>query len=176
VTVAAAVSAPVVALRPAVDADTEFLIAVYGSTRAEELAPAGWDAAQFDAFIRQQFSAQDTHWREHKSGMQTDVIVVNGIDAGRLYVDRLPAEIRVVDIALLPEHRGTGAGGMLLRALLDEGVRTGLPVTIHVERGNRARTLYERLGFAPVSTTGVYDLLERRPPAPALSTTEPSHR
>ena len=34
-------------------------------------------------------------------------------------------------------------------------------MTIHVERGNRARALYERLGFEQIGTTGVYDLLER---------------
>jgi GNAT superfamily N-acetyltransferase len=170
------VSPPAVALRPVTPADAELLIAVYGSTRAEELAPTGWTAQQIDAFIRMQFAAQDRHWRAEKPGMRTDVVLVDGEPAGRLYVDRLPAEIRVVDIALLPEHRGAGVGGGLLQGLLDEGARAGLPVTIHVERGNRARTLYERLGFTPVSTTGVYDLLERRPPATSPSATEASHR
>jgi GNAT superfamily N-acetyltransferase len=63
---------------------------------------------------------------------------------------------------LLPEHRGRGVGTLLIGRIVDEGRASGRPVTIHVERGNRARVLYERLGFGQIATTGVYDLLEAR--------------
>ena len=89
------------------------------------------------------------------------MILVDGRPAGRLYVDRRVDEIRIVDIALLPDHRAMGVGTLLIRRILDEGNATSRPVTIHVERGNRARALYERLGFEQIGTTGVYDLLER---------------
>jgi GNAT superfamily N-acetyltransferase len=153
-----------VALRPADPEDAEFLLRVYASTRAQELAPVPWSDAQKDAFLRMQFTAQDTWWRDQKPTAEFHVILVGGAAAGRLYVDRRPAEIRVVDIALLPEYRGHGVGAGLLGALIDEGDKAGKPVTIHVEAGNRARGLYERLGFREISHTGVYALMER--PAP----------
>jgi len=159
--------APAIALREVTTDDTEFLVGVYASARAEELARVAWDDATKDAFIRMQFAAQDSFWRAQKPGAQFAVVTVDGEPAGRLYVDRLPAEIRIVDIALLPSHRDRGIGTRLLAGVLEEGRRAQLPVTIHVEQFNRARALYERLGFTQISTTGVYDLLERRP-APLL--------
>jgi ribosomal protein S18 acetylase RimI-like enzyme len=69
-------------------------------------------------------------------------------------------EIRLVDIALLPEHRGRGIGGALLRGLLDEGAVSGRRVSMHVERSNPALRLYERLGFERVKDDGIYWLME----------------
>jgi GNAT superfamily N-acetyltransferase len=145
-------------------ADAEFLLSVYASTRAQELAVVPWTDAERDAFLQMQFDAQDRSYREQRPAAAFDVVVVDGAPGGRLYVDRAADEIRIVDIALLPDHRGKGVGTVLIRRILDEGSATGRPVTIHVERGNRARGLYERLGFRQISTTGVYDLLscERR--------------
>lgn len=153
--------APDLALRPVADADRDALLRVYASTRAEELAVVAWAPGQLEAFLRMQFEAQDSYWREQRPDAVFSVIELDGVVAGRLYVDRCEDEIRIVDIALLPEFRGQGIGCALLRLILDEGDERGVPVTIHVERENRARTLYERLGFHQVSTTGVYDLLER---------------
>jgi len=56
-------------------------------------------------------------------------------------------------------------GGSELSELLDEGARSGKCVSIHVEKNNPAKGLYERLGFAPVADQGVYLLLEARPAA-----------
>ncbi len=157
---------PPLALRPASPADAEFLYRVYASTRYEELAPAGWPPEQVEAFLRMQFRAQDTHYRTYFPATAFDVILWDGEPAGRLYVDRRPAEIRVVDISLLPEYRGRGAGSALFAALFDEARAAGLPVTIHVEAFNPARRLYDRLGFVPIDTSGpVYHLMEWVPPA-----------
>jgi ribosomal protein S18 acetylase RimI-like enzyme len=136
---------------------------VYASTRAEELAVVPWDDAQKEAFLRAQFDAQAAWWRENYSGASFDVIVVGGEPAGRLYVHRGPSEIRIVDIALLPEHRGGGVGTSLLRDLLAEADESGKSVTIHVERMNPALRFYERLGFALAEDKGVYLFLERPP-------------
>jgi ribosomal protein S18 acetylase RimI-like enzyme len=83
--------------------------------------------------------------------------------AGRFYVHRGESEIRIIDIALLPEHRGNGIGSALLRALLSEADAGGKSVTIHVERLNPALRLYKRLGFALAEDKGVYLFLERPP-------------
>lgn len=145
-------------LRTATDEDEAFLLAVYASTRAEELAVVAWDAATKEAFLRLQFEAQDSYYRQHFPDATFDIVTVNGVPAGRLYVERRDTEVRVIDIALLPEHRGKGVGTRLLREVLAEGKR----VTIHVERENPARRLYDRLGFVQVAEQGVYLLLERQ--------------
>ena len=150
-------------LRPARAEDRDVLLRVYASTREEELRLVDWSDEQKAAFVRQQFEAQDAYYREHYDPVTFDVIEVDGEPAGRLYVARWDEEIRIIDIALLPEHRGRGIGTELLRALLDEAAEAGKRLSIHVELNNPARRLYERLGFAPVEERGVYLLMEAAP-------------
>jgi ribosomal protein S18 acetylase RimI-like enzyme len=120
-----------------------------------------WDDAAKEAFLRMQFSAQDSYYREQMPDASYQVVLVDGEPVGRLYVDRREDELRIVDVALLPEHRGRGLGTTLLRELLAEADATGKRVTIHVERFNPALRLYDRLGFVQVMDEGVYLLLER---------------
>ncbi len=152
-----------VGLRPAGEGDTAFLRGVYRSTREDELALTGWDEGQKDAFVEMQFDAQHRYYAEHYADASFDVVLVDGEAVGRLYVARWPQEIRIVDIALLPEYRNRGVGSCLLQDILAEGAQRATRVTIHVERFSRALRLYERLGFSPVADRGVYLLLEWRP-------------
>lgn len=149
-------------LRPVEPGDREFLYRVYASTRTEELAVMPWDEAEKDTFLRAQFDAQDQWYREHYTATY-EVILVDGEPAGRLYLHRGDTEIRIVDIALLPEYRGDGVGTSLLSDLLAEADGAGKRVTIHVERFNPAVRLYQRLGFAVAEDKGVYLFLERLP-------------
>ena len=150
-------------LRPAGPADREFLYRVYASTREEELAPLAWSNEQKEQFLRMQFEAQDAHYKQHYAVASFDLIELEDEPIGRLYVDRWADEIRVIDIALLPEHRGAGTGTRLLEELVAEAAESGKRLSIHVERHNSARRLYERLGFEPVAEHGVYLLLEASP-------------
>lgn len=145
-----------VALRPATPEDRELLFRVYASTREEELAPVPWPPEAKEAFLRQQFDAQDSWWRTHYPGATFEVIVVDGREAGRLYLWEGPKEIRVVDVALLPEARRGGVGTGLLRDVQARAATAGKAVTIHVEKVNPALALYERLGFRLVEDKGLY--------------------
>lgn len=150
-------------LRPECENDLDFLYEVYASTRADELALTDWTDAEKQAFLRMQFDAQRTHYLAHYRTARFDVIERGRVAIGRLYVVRWPDDIRVIDIALLPEHRRRGLGGGLVRALLDEAAASGRSVSIHVEAFNPAMTLYQRLGFEPKGEdTGVYRLMEWR--------------
>ncbi|HTJ74934.1 MAG TPA: GNAT family N-acetyltransferase [Acidimicrobiales bacterium] len=151
-----------VELRPARADDVPFLQRLYGSTRAE-LDQLEWDETRRDAFVRMQFEAQSRHYREHYAGASSDVVLVDGAPAGRMLVAGGPEEIRLVDLALLPEHRNGGIGTALLRRLLAEGAARTVPVRLHVERSNPARRLYERLGFVPVADDGVHLLMAWNP-------------
>ena len=157
---------PPVSLRKVTTGDTDFLAAVYAGTRMEELAVTDWSDARKAEFCRMQFTAQDTHYRQHYPTAEYQVIENAGIPVGRLYVDRWKREIRIMDIALLPEHRGRGIGTHLLLALQREAADCQKSLSIHVERMNPALLLYERLGFRMIEDKGVYLLMEWMPPAP----------
>lgn len=152
-----------VTLRSSTPADEPFLAALYASTRAEELAVTGWDEAQKARFCRAQFDAQSAHYRQHYAEASAQIVERAGVPAGRLIVARWPREIRIVDLALAPEHRGNGIGTRLLHALQAEAHAAGKVLSIHVERMNPALRLYQRLGFAEVDDKGVYLLMEWRP-------------
>jgi RimJ/RimL family protein N-acetyltransferase len=149
-------------LRPITAADDAFLCALYGSTRTEELAPVPWSEEQKHAFLEMQFRAQSAHYATHYAGADFLIIELDGRPIGRLYIARWPDQIRIVDISLVPEQRGRGVGSGLLRQILDEGASSNRAVTIHVEDFNPAMRLYERLGFRPISSYGVYQLMEWR--------------
>lgn len=149
------------ALRPVTPGDHEFLVRVYGSTRAQELERVPWSDAQKDAFVRMQFEAQDAHYRAYFEGARFLVVTLDGEPVGRLYLHRRDGELRIVDIALLPEARGRGIGTELLERVFADADDDGVPVRIHVEVFNPAIRLYERLGFSVVEEKGVYNLLER---------------
>ena len=150
-------------LRPICSRDSELLFAIYASTRTEELAQVDWDDARKEGFLRMQFDAQRKFYESEYPGAEFQIILIDGEPAGRLYLHRREREIRIMDIALLPEFRGRGVGTRLLNGILAEGERTARLVTIHVESFNPAQQLYERLGFKRVASNGVYYLLERKP-------------
>lgn len=154
------------ALRPATDDDAELLLRVYASTRDDELRRVPWPHEQKDAFVRMQFEAQARHYRAHYAGATYEVILVDGAPAGRLYLYRTPRELRIMDVALLPEFRRRGIGERILRDLFADADQRGRLVSIHVEHLNPARRLYERLGFRAVDEgeeTSAYVLMERLP-------------
>lgn len=154
--------APSVTLRPAEEGDRPLMLRVYASVREPELEAAGMPREQWPPFVEHQFEAQSRHYESYED-TSFEVVLADGEPAGRLIVARWPQELRVVDVALLPEHRGRGIGGALMRELIEEADERRVKVSVHVERFNPARRLYARLGFQPVSETDVYLLLERPP-------------
>lgn len=134
-------------LRPATAADSAFLLAVYGSSRAEELARVPWTAEQKQAFVKMQFAAQTEHYAAMYPQGSHDIIYKDETPVGRIYADRNAERLHILDITVLPEHRSQGIGSALLRRLMEEAGASGKPVTIYVESFNPSLRLFERLGF-----------------------------
>lgn len=150
-------------LRPASPEDEDFLKKVYAGTRMDELALTDWDEKTKGNFITMQFAAQSEYYRQVYPDAEYYVVIADGLHTGRLYLAKLKEEIRIIDIAVLPEFRNRGIGTSLLKAVLGTGSQCGKPVTIHVERMNPALRLYERLGFRSVEDKGVYLFLRWSP-------------
>jgi GNAT superfamily N-acetyltransferase len=152
-----------VTLRPAGPEDRDFLIEVYGSTRAEEMALVPWTEEQRYAFIQHQFTAQTNHYAQTYPAANHDIILSDDRPVGRLYVARLDHEIRIVDITVLPAERNAGIGSYLIKQLLDEANRSGKRTRIFVEEFNPSRSLFERMGFSPSEQHGIHLLLQCNP-------------
>jgi ribosomal protein S18 acetylase RimI-like enzyme len=162
--VPAALRAQGYCLRAETDGDIAFLIGLYASTRAEELAQiVDWSAEQKQAFLASQFRAQRHHYRTHIADCAFDIIEQHGRPAGRLYLDARRSRLHIVDIALLPAWRGQGVGTAILRALMATARAGGKGVGIFVEKFNPALRLYRRLGFTDIADHGVYLEMEWLP-------------
>ena len=134
-------------LRPVAPADDAFILSVYSSTRSEELERVPWTAEQKEAFLKMQYVAQKNHYAAAYPHSEHDVICVDELAVGRIYVDRSADGIHILDVTVLPEYRSQGIGSTLLRRLLSEAGEKNKPVTIYVETFNPSLRLFERLGF-----------------------------
>jgi ribosomal protein S18 acetylase RimI-like enzyme len=150
-------------LRQVSHGDEEFLFQVYASTRAEEMALVPWNNEQKHAFLEMQFNAQTASYQQQFPRAKYDVILHDGVLAGRLIVDRGEERILLIDIAVLPAHRNKGIGSALISDLKTEAQETGRPLHLTVENFNPAFQLYERLGFRKIGEEGFYWLLEWEP-------------
>ena len=144
-----------ISLRQQTDDDLPFARLLYGSTRAEEMEHFPFNEQQKVEFLDQQFQAQ---WGEYSRYPNAEFLIIEkgGEPIGRLYLDRLEDDICIIDIALLPGHRGGGVGRALIEEVFDEARGSGRTVSIYVEMYNPARHLYDRLGFQEIDTVGVY--------------------
>jgi GNAT superfamily N-acetyltransferase len=149
-------------LRPARPDDDRFVFELYSTTREEEIATLGLDPTQRDMFLKLQFTAQQRHYDIAFPEGENRIILCGDCPIGRILVFRSKREIRLVDIALMPEHRGSGIGASLIGDLCDEARARDKPVTLHVTKTNRAAHLYERLGFKITGETGAHYKMEWR--------------
>ena len=148
------------ATRPVGEGDEPFLRALDAESRAADLGGA-LDPALLGDILALQYRAREAGWAQEAPGHDDLVVLCDGEPVGRLVLDRRPEGIRVMDIAVLGATQGHGLGTDLLREVIAEADRRGVPVSLHVLEGSRAATLYERLGFRTVSRGGVHRLMER---------------
>ena len=158
-----------ISYRAATDGDLPFVARVYASTRLEELAMVDWTDEVRRQFLAHQHDAQHRHYRAHYPEAEWLVVERDREAVGRLYIEEWSGEFRIIDISLLPEHRGAGAGSAILNDIIEQARSAGKGVSIHVERNNVAMRLYLRLGFVKIDEHGVYDLMEWRPETPTTS-------
>ena len=126
--------------RPARDSDVPFLLDLRAQTMHSYELAVGIDPtpARNEARVMAHFES-------------AEIVECEGQAIGILKVVREPLHWYLVQIQLLPSHQGRGIGGKLVESVLIEARRHGVPVKLSVLKSNRARQLYERLGFRVVS-------------------------
>lgn len=152
-----------ISLRKVNEGDFSFLRKVYRSAREEELSRSGMSEDDKNRFIEFQFNAKHAHYSQAYKDAEFDLILLDNKPAGRLYIWRTETQIRIMDIALLPESQGKGVGTSILKSIILESEKSNKKISIHVEYYNPGLRLYERLGFKKVDDTGIYFYMERIP-------------
>ena len=136
-------------LRPTDEDDRELLWRIQStSMRPAVEATWGWD----EAFQR-------SYFEEHYGTVPLQIIRLNGQDAGMLSYEVRPDHLFLRNVALLPMFQGQGIGTKVIRTIMAEAAGRRLPLRLQVLRANRARELYERLGFRPYGETATHILM-----------------
>lgn len=150
-------------LRPVTESDDDFLLTVYASTREDELAQTDWTVDQKRDFLRWQLDLQRREYETRFPDAEYRIIVVDQQPAGRIWVGADKEQIRLLDIALLPEFQNRGVGTILLRRLMDRADNEGKALRHMVfVLNNNADRFYERLGFKKIDDFGAYKHMEWR--------------
>lgn len=128
-------------VRPESDADAAFLRELFlASYPLRDLLP--------EPVLTQQIELRLATFRQGFPEAMRRIVVGPDGPIGRIIVDwRHPAGPHCADIAVSPAGGGRGVGTALLRAWIDVAEAHGLTCTLEVATDNRARRLYERLGF-----------------------------
>jgi ribosomal protein S18 acetylase RimI-like enzyme len=142
--------------RDELPADETFVRRLIGETVIEELGARAWPASLREPLVEMQSRA-----RRLNAGAAGRIVLLDGEPAGWLAVAETEEEIRLVDIVIAPEHRGKGAGSVLLCELLAAADQSGKPVRLSVLTGSPAVRLYERLGFRRTGGDEVRYWMER---------------
>ncbi len=141
--------------------DVEFLMSVYADSRFDEMQQIyHWNEAEKEEFLRFQFYAQDTHYKEHYPNAEYLIIEQANEAIGRLYIERKPNDICIMDIAILREYRRKGIAKKLIIDVLNEAKQKNAKVYLHVEPDNVAKKLYLSLGFVVVGEISFYQKME----------------
>jgi GNAT superfamily N-acetyltransferase len=156
-------------IRPATHDDDQFLLSVYDSTRQEELDQAEWESGQREAFLKWQFDLQRGEYEARFPDAEYYVILLDDRPAGRIWIGTDENQMRLLDIALLPEFQNRGAGTVLLRWLIDRAKSANKPLRHMVfVLNNEAHKFYERLGFLIIEDLGAYRHMEWKSEPPAV--------
>lgn len=138
-------------LRQIETSDFDFLWRLHNAALKEYVTQTwGWDENwQRESFIKT-FNPSEG-----------EIIVIDGEDAGYLWVIEKDNEVLLASIRLLPELQNHGIGSKIIRDLLEKSEK---PVRLQVLKVNPAQRLYERLGFEICEETATHFTMKAIPP------------
>jgi ribosomal protein S18 acetylase RimI-like enzyme len=154
----AAVVAPILSLRPVEGSDEPLLLRIFAESHCAGFELLGLEPAALDGLIRMQFQARQAQYRMHPGA--TDYLICRNVDHGEAvlggcWLSDTAEQVRVLDIAVLTEHRRRGVATTVLAQLCAQAAIAGKPVALSVWHENApARELYRALGFLPDPTVG----------------------
>jgi ribosomal protein S18 acetylase RimI-like enzyme len=107
---------------------------------------------------------QRQYFRDHFKPSLRQVIVCQGTPVGFVDVTRTAGRLDLINIEIVPAFQGRRIGTRIIRELIAESERSGVPVHLQVLRKNtRAEALYRRLGFVEESQTATHTRMIRSP-------------
>jgi ribosomal protein S18 acetylase RimI-like enzyme len=137
-------------LRPAIEDDREF----FWTTRRDGFrALVEWDDDAERAKADREFDE-----------LPVQIVLASGEAVGYIAVLEEPDRLFLDEVVIVSRAQGRGLGTALVREVLGDAARRGVPVRLSVRENNPARRLYERLGFRVTSIDHPRVRMEWSPP------------
>ena len=151
-------------IRPSRDNDKGFLESLHRSTR-EDLRQIDGEKDFIESLIEMQFRAQTEGYSEKFPNAMYFIIEKHGERIGKVTLNFGVDEIRIVEIAFIPEARGRGLGESVIQSLMVCAKKVRAPLTLAVFQQNiPAKRLYHKLGFFVDQICPPYELMSWFPP------------
>lgn len=150
-------------LRLAASSDEALLLRIFAESHCAGFELLGLQAAALAGLVRMQFQAREGQYRMHPGAAQYLICregsgdggpqAGGGVVVGSCWISDTTEQLRVLDIAVLVEHRRQGVARTVLGELCARAAAAGKAVGLSVWHANAgARELYRALGFAPDPT------------------------
>ena len=144
--------APPFAIRRATPADYSFVAALNERSYREVVL------RQFGAWDRDfQNDKFEQKWRRGPYR----IVVEGGRPVGAFLLEEHPDHLFLADIQIDGPAQGRGLGTHIVNAAIGSAAARRLPLRLRVLHRNRARALYERLGFRQYGITETHYLMEK---------------
>jgi ribosomal protein S18 acetylase RimI-like enzyme len=136
-------------LRPAGSPDEAVLRRVFTEAHCAGFELMGLEPSTLAGLVGMQYRARQAQYRSSHPGAVEYLICAGNTPVGSCWLDDTPGQLRVLDIAVLREHRRRGVARAVLEELCAQAAGAGRPVRLSVWHENvPARELYRGLGFA----------------------------
>lgn len=150
-------------MRPAQDKDKPFLAMLHESVR-QDLLLIDAEEEYIKQIVEMQLRAQTEGYGQQFPNAMYFVIEKHHELIGKVTVDFGHNEVRLVEIAFLPQARGLGFGEVIIRSLMVAAEQSKVPMTLTVARNNPgAFKLYCKLGFVVEQEDDMYILMTWKP-------------
>jgi ribosomal protein S18 acetylase RimI-like enzyme len=150
----------VLTLRPARTDDQEFLYRLFYSVYSEKLQLVPLSAEEKKALVELMYQGFICHYNSLAPASDDRLVLLDNESIGRMILLQTREEIRLADLAILPQYRRRGIGSALIGQLQTESTMSKRPVRLQVARFDHALRLYQRLGFYKTDAIGPYLHLE----------------
>jgi len=137
-----------VSRRPGTPEDEPFLRKLVIDTVSRELGADAWPQPMRDHLLDMQYRQRRDANRGGFPDVSSEIVLVDGAEAGWIVIADLPDQIHIVDIMVREDERGRGVGSTVIVEIQAAAKEAGKPVRLGVNTMNGgAIRLYLRLGF-----------------------------
>ena len=122
--------------RKAQQTDIDYLLWLRKETMNEHLIFSGMDVDEENHLRRILYQFDDAQ-----------IILFNDQKIGLLKISEFQNRIEIIQIQIEPEFQGKGIGQKIIKSIIEKASEKKLPIKLSVLKGNKAKKLYESVGF-----------------------------